>query len=338
MELPGASLAGIRDVGFFVVMGEDHQEAATDPAAAEETFEAETGKDSHHEVVTVAFVDVSQGDCTIVMPAPEAGILIDCPNKRAVDAVAALRGLGVSHLALAFITHWDADHFGGVLTVASAFGCNEIRYNHDTLIADTDTPKQLRLAILLRLLSSEFSDTHLAAAESGHSGTVAAVSWELLGPDHRTLTEAVGRRNRNRGSAILSVHCADTRIIIGGDADAVGWARAMRRGDVTAEILRTSHHGAMGELTRFPTIEEIIRAIRPAFVITSVGSTNTYGHPGERVVAAARAVGARVMCTEATGKCGLANPSNLRDSALSAVYGRKTACIPLAWGFTDHPA
>jgi competence protein ComEC len=293
---------------------------AASPVAVRETRgEMDSDDGPHDEIATIAFVDVGQGDCTVVMPSAETGILVDCPNQGAQDAVRALNGLGVTHLALAFITHWDADHFGGILTVASAVGCDEIRYNHDTLIADTDTPKQLRLAILLRLLSSEFNDVVLSPAVYGQSGTVGAVGWELLGPDHRTLTEAVARRNRNRGSAILSIQCANTRIIIGGDSDAVGWARVMHRGDVSADVLRSSHHGAMGEFTSYPTIEKVIEAVRPAFLVISVGSANTYGHPAERAVAAARAVGARVMCTEATGKCALINPDNGRVACAGTI-------------------
>lgn len=268
--------------------------------------------DDMSQAVRVSFVDVAQGDCTIVAIPDVGGILIDCPQGRAPDAISAIHNLGITHLRLAFVTHWDADHFGGVLAVASAVGCEEIRYNHDSLIADTDTPKQLRLAMLLRLSSKEFDHVALSAAEQGHEGVAGPVFWEVLSPDHRTLTEAVGRRNRNRGSVILRLTYCDIRIIVAGDADAVAWGRAIGRGSVAADILRAPHHGAMAEVPNYPGIGEVIAAVNPNFVVISVGSGNTYGHPGQGVIELASATDCRVMCTEATQKCGLSESANGR--------------------------
>lgn len=254
----------------------------------------------------VAFVDVGQGDCTVVA-VPPSGILIDCPSGRAEQAIDALRQLGVARLALAMISHWHADHYGGVLAVASAIGCDEIRYNHDTLVSDKTTPKSLRAGMLLRLIGREFSDVRLAPATRGERGSMGGIEWEILGPDHRMLTYSVARTRPNSGSVILRVEFGGARILIAGDADGESWRRvAAVEDDLHSDVLRCSHHGAMDSTGRESlSDDELMNLVRPKYVAVSVGSRNDYGHPRDEVFAAALGVGARVLCTQATSRCGL---------------------------------
>jgi len=65
--------------------------------------------------VVVVFLDVGQGDCTVAIDNENGyAMLIDCPAGRGSDAIRALRSLGVSRLSLAFVSHSDMDHLGGI--------------------------------------------------------------------------------------------------------------------------------------------------------------------------------------------------------------------------------
>ena len=107
--------------------------------------------------VTVRFVDVGQGDCTVAVDHGTGdALLIDCPKGGAKTAITALRDLGVDRLAVAIITHWHADHYGDVLTVADHFGTPVIHYNCEGFEADRQTSKDAKLPTLRRLADPEF--------------------------------------------------------------------------------------------------------------------------------------------------------------------------------------
>ena len=83
------------------------------PAPGEQAAPGGSGR------LTVEFLDVGQGDSTLIR-SPEGKLaLVDAgPSGR---VVATLRRLGVDRLDLAVVSHHHADHYGGMLEVIRAF-------------------------------------------------------------------------------------------------------------------------------------------------------------------------------------------------------------------------
>src|SRR6266702_1505181 len=88
--------------------------------------------------VLVGFLDVGQGDCTLVADAGNQQVLvIDCPAGRSKEAGSALRRVGGSRISVAFVSHSDWDHLGGVYEVVNSVGVDEVRVNLDSVVADS---------------------------------------------------------------------------------------------------------------------------------------------------------------------------------------------------------
>lgn len=250
------------------------------------------------------FLDVGQGDCTLVIDSESRNaILIDCPAGRA-DQVLEFANQESISIHTAIVTHWDLDHYGGIARVAAAMPPMRVVYNHDTLFPDGSRPSHGIRTTLLQFLNLDRSRTRLDSACEGAEGIIGKVRWTMLAPDHRELTEAYARRQRNVASAVVALEIETTRVLIGGDAVGATWDRLVTDGvSLQAQILRWPHHGADLHGDPGGTIrDQVLQAVRPERLIISAGATNRYGHPSANTIRAASSV-AGVMCTQVTAGC-----------------------------------
>lgn len=86
--------------------------------------------------ITVAFLDVGQGDASvIILPDHTSAIIIDCSRSQVV--IDYLEKKGIDTLNRVFLTHSDQDHIDGIVELIQNFVeemgpiCS-LEYNHDT--------------------------------------------------------------------------------------------------------------------------------------------------------------------------------------------------------------
>lgn len=266
----------------------------------------------------VMFLDVGQGDATLVIDhGSKNAVLIDCPagQERVVEAALDQSG---SRLDTVIITHWDIDHFGGVLSLVGRRSCRRIMYNHDTLIAHGKN--STIMATLRRFLDDSLRHVQLAAAEAGFSDEIGCLKFELLAPSHAQLTQAVASSDRNLASGVVKICVASLRVLIGGDADGRVWRRLLDAGvDLEVDILKWPHHGGLGLSASNVDAPRLVTATRPGTVIFSVGSANRYNHPMPDAIHAVTTAGAEAVCTEATPQCHSAAVRGTRCAGTVAV-------------------
>lgn len=209
----------------------------------------------------VAACDVGQGD-GILLRDGDAVAMIDV-GREPEPAAACLDRLGIHALDVLILTHFDADHVGGVSGVAS----------------------RARRAIVQRPVraSDERTLAVLAAAgvpvEQGHaglSGQLGAVSWRLLWPPGEGVDIAApeGMDSGNAGSLTVEAEGRGMRSIFLGDLgqdaqDALLATRAVR----PVDVVKMAHHGSADQSP------ELYRALDAQLGLVSVGAHNGYGHP-----------------------------------------------------------
>lgn len=256
-----------------------------------------------HPTVRIWFMDVGQGDCTIVLDdTTKNALVVDCPSKH-VDRVCEIldREQGILHTCV--VTHWDADHYAGVARLAVSLPVNRVMYNHDTLFANDDSPPFAIRGALKGFLDIPEAPDVLGSATAGDTGNFGRVSWQVLAPNHHEITMAYVARRRNVASAVVDISVPGARILIGGDAVGQTWSRLISNYSLKADVLRWPHHGA--DLAGDPTGEvrdAVMDAVMPRYVIISAGSTNNYGHPSSDIIRHVRN-DSIVMCTQVTAGC-----------------------------------
>lgn len=82
-----------------------------------------------------------------------------------------------------------------------------------------------------------------------------------------------------------------------GDAEIESETAMIEQGyDLSANVLKVSHHGSAGA-----TSYRFLREVLPEYAVISVGKNNTYGHPTEKVLSLLRDADVKVYRTDLQG-------------------------------------
>ncbi len=239
-------------------------------------------------VLKVHFIDVGQGDCTLVQTPDGRSILIDAGDEGSGDTVVSyLRDKGVGRIDLLVITHPHSDHIGGLPRVLDEFGVSRV------LDAGYPHGSQTYKDILGIIESRRIDYKVIQDFRKPEAGT--QVSFDVLWPpaDYQ-----VGRESElNNGSIVLRLKYGSVSVLLTGDIqdEAEGTLLADRQ-DLQSTILKVAHHGS-----EYSTSNEFLQVVKPDFAVISVGQGNDYGHPAKDTLDRLIAAGAKVFRTDENG-------------------------------------
>jgi competence protein ComEC len=239
--------------------------------------------------LTVAFLDVGQGDAIALRSPAGRWLLIDGgPRGPQGDAgrrvvVPFLRSHGATQLAAIVATHAHLDHFGGLPAVLDAFD--------PAFVLEPGQP--VPDAGYLGFLSAVESDgAEWRPARRGDRLELDGVTLEVLSPDSAW---AANQTDINEESVVLLVSYGTTRLVLAGDAGMPTEAHlAGYVGRVT--LLKVGHHGSRGA-----TSDRWLDELQPVDAVISVGAKNRYGHPAPETLARLRGHGVTVLRTDQRG-------------------------------------
>lgn len=239
------------------------------------------------------FCDVGQGDATVLRAGPREAVVVDTGPEPA-SVLACLAALGIRDVPLLVLTHFHADHIGGVQEVMR-------RYRPDVvLVSPLASPGHASALVRQGTLAL---GAELVTARPGQAVTVGDVVWTTVsalddpvdapGDDGMSQTE-------NDSSVVGVAVVGGLRLLLPGDAEPLGQRRALaeatRRGvDLGAHVLKLPHHGSARQEPRF------FAASGAALAVASAGVDNDYGHPARAALDLAARDGMTVLRTDRDG-------------------------------------
>ena len=231
----------------------------------------------------VAFLDVGQGDATLIQSPDGRQVLIDGGRYPSV----VLERLGEQmpfwdhSLDLVIATHPDDDHAAGLVSVVERYDVAEVLTNGAAAGDDAG------YAALL------------AAAEATGAPVLVATPGQRidLGDGARLDILSAGGATDNDASVVARLVYGELSVLLTGDAGEAAEAALLAGGQLAPTIvLKAGHHGA-----NTSSGDAFLAAVRPQVVVISVGADNSYGHPAPAMLARAAAVGAVVLRTDEVG-------------------------------------
>jgi len=221
------------------------------------------------ERLTVSFLDVGQGDATLIQDRGGTAVLFDGgpPEARVVRL---LRRAGVRRLAVVVATHQSRDHEGGLHEVID-------RYPVDLFLDGGDGT----WAGDFRALEAEVRGRgiRIARAYAPLRLSAGTISISVLSPRPRPAGDPPPDDPNPRGVvAIVTVGGFD--LLLSADAESEALL-PLELPDVDA--MKVPHHGSSD-----PGLPEVLKRLRPEVAGIEVGAHNTYGHPASSTLTALR--------------------------------------------------
>lgn len=216
----------------------------------------------------VHFIDVGQGDCTLIMSEGEV-MVIDSGDRDSSDRVVDhLQEQGVSRINYLIATHPHADHIGEMAEIVNGFEVENIIMPR---IPDKYVPT-----------SKTYEDMLLAIKAKGLKVTPAADSEFDLGccKVQTYASPMDSSENMNDHSVVVKVVNGQNSFLFMGDCEIGEEKKLLEKGcDLRAKVLKAGHHGSYTSSSA-----ELLDAVDPNYAVISCGKDNSYGHPNDDTV------------------------------------------------------
>lgn len=229
----------------------------------------------------IAFLDVGQGDATVLQHGPSA-VLVDAgpPDGPVLQR---LRRIGVRRLDVLVVTHAQDDHDGGTAGVLAALPVGRVLDGRD----GRTTPSGDRMAAAARRRA-----VPLLRPDAGQVVRVGAIELRVRSPRQEP-TSLHAEADPNDRAIVIEARVGPLRVLLPADAEA-GVLGGLGLGP--AHVLKVSHHGSADE--QLPTL---LQRVQPRIAVISAGRRNPFGHPTAGTVGALRAAVPTVLRTDRDG-------------------------------------
>ncbi len=220
-------------------------------------------------VLTVAFLDVGQGDA-IFIEAPNGNqVLVDGgPNNSVLRELNGIMPFYDRSIDVVVATHPDKDHIGGLPSILEKFKVDI--FIEPGVISNSGTYKAIGI------IDKEKNIKKVLAKRGQRIILDKNVYIDTLFPDRSTLDWET-----NTASVVMRLVYGDTSFLLTGDSPKriEEYIASLDREGLTANVLKLGHHGS-----RTSTSEFFLSAVNPQYAIISAGTDNRYGHPHKEVV------------------------------------------------------
>jgi competence protein ComEC len=231
--------------------------------------------------LTVSFLDVGQGDATLIQDPSGAAVLFDGgpPEARVARLI---RNLGVKRLSLVVATHQSRDHQGGLHEVLRRFPVGLFLDGGD----GTRDPDFIGLEHEV-----DQRGIRRVAARAGQTLHAGGLTIRVLSPAPRAPGPPPEDPNLRAVVAIVSE--GGFSLFLSADAESPALL-PLHLSRVTA--MKVPHHGSAD-----PGLQRVLAELKPQVAAIEVGAHNLYGHPRASTLAALHRAVPHVYRTDRDG-------------------------------------
>jgi len=251
------------------------------------------------ENLRIAFLDVGQGDATVVAFPNGQVMLVDAGSggdfdagRRAVAPYLWQRRIRTIDDLIG--SHPQQDHMGGMATILKRFHVGRFWTNGETSDAlFYRAAQQQATAAELEVRPAQRTTPPLTVGDC----KITFLNPPDPNPKDSGPSQASSRNNR---SVVFRLHCrtpTDFSLLMTGDIESSAQQRLLQNGEMLrSDLLKVPHHGSRGALDL-----AFLSTVAPKVAVIEVGRHNRYGHPHPEVVEAYTACGIPLYRTDRDG-------------------------------------
>jgi len=246
--------------------------------------------ESRNGILTVAFLDVGQGDA-IFIEAPNGNqMLIDGgPSKAVLKALSLVMPFYDRSIDVVLATHPDKDHIGGLPAVFENF---DVEYFIEPGVS-ADTAVYHQLLQITATADAAGALKRIFARRGMRVSLDEEVEFIILFPDRD-----VSGISPNDASVVAKLIYNDTSFLLTGDAPVKieRFIASLDGAELDVDVLKVGHHGSKTSTSR-----ELLGFASPYYAVISAGRDNRYRHPHEEVLSLLEQFGVNVLRTDESG-------------------------------------
>ncbi len=245
--------------------------------------------------LNVNFIDVGQGDCTLVTTKYNKKILIDGGgNELNSDfdvgektVLPYLLKKKIGKLDYAVVSHFDFDHVGGLLTIIREL-------NVENIIIGKQFEYSEKYEELIQIAKSKKINIHIV--EAGQKIRIDKETFiDILWPSSKN---KIMENSINNNSLVFKLGS----ILFTGDIEEVAEKAILNKYNnnleiLQADIIKVAHHGS-----KTSSCKEFLNAVKPKIALIGVGKNNNFGHPSEITLESLRDIGCIIYRTDKQGE------------------------------------
>jgi len=208
--------------------------------------------------LTVIFADVGQGDSCVIMAGGKT-IMIDGGTEKNADSLRSiLNWYGAEKVDLAFVTHWDDDHYGGISSLYSEGRVAQVVSPTFCTLDPSDPCFIPEVTVSIQNTVYMLDDD---------------VRITVIAPDKADVSS-------NDDSLILLLEGCGEKMLFTGDIGFEMEQTLLSKGLLDDyDVLKVAHHGS-----RTSTGNDFLDKVTPEIAVISCGRNNSYGHPAPETV------------------------------------------------------
>lgn len=240
----------------------------------------------------IFFIDVGQGDSTLIITPDKKTVLIDGGGSDSFDVgekvlLPYLLDRRILKVDYVLISHFDTDHCGGILTIMEKVKVKNIIISEQAEHSENyERFKKLMIHKKIRLIEVKKGDKIKIGRYS---------EFKILFPTSRLLSE----NPLNNNSIVAQFNYNNFKMLFTGDIEKLAEQQILKteKAEIRADILKVAHHGS-----KTSSIPEFIKAVRPRIALIGVGKNNTFGHPNQQTIKNLENIKCRIYRTDLQGE------------------------------------
>lgn len=229
----------------------------------------------------VSFLDIGQGDCSLIQTPDGKTILVDCgrvsynfdSGERTIAPY--LKRNGISKIDLLILTHLHNDHIGGVNYILDNFGIGKILESGQKV--NSSLIKKMDSLIISKNINREVIRAGDLIDEMNN------MRLYFFFPTNKFVNENgyTSDNNLNNGSVVFILKYNESEFLFTGDVEEAGekFLSDAYSDFLKTDVLKVAHHGSITSTS----IPFIIKN-KPVYAVISCGMFNKFNHPSDVVL------------------------------------------------------
>ena len=226
----------------------------------------------------IHFLDVGQGDSCFIITPEQKTILIDGGGNTSntfdvgkETLIPYLLDKGYTKLDYVFISHFDQDHVGGILSILQELKVGQV-------FISKQGEKSENYETFLELVNEK--KINVQEVKAGDKVTIGDITFHVLWPIEKQIEENI----LNNNAMVMKLQYRSFSMLFTGDIEEIAEKKILHiyKNDLDilqSSVLKVAHHGSKSSST-----EEFLKAVNGEVAIIGVGENNMFGHPSNVVL------------------------------------------------------